>query len=457
MLCGDSVEEGAETLRVRLTGVSPNAHVGSPSTAVLTILENDEGGVLKWQVATYTVSEGTSQVVLTAIRSGGNAGNVTVGYAIAGGSATAPPAAGFDFAGPGAASLTGTLDFGAGVMSRALTIPLVNDGVIEPNETFTVTLQNAQGGATVGSPAVATVTITDNDRTGTVQFSSGAVTAQEYAPSVTLTVTRTGSTSALGSVGYQITGDTASVDGNLSGTVTIPAGKSSQPLVIPLKNDTGWDGNSTLTVTLQAPTGGLALGTPNPATVTLVDDEGTVQFAGATFTVSEGSGVRHDHGDPDGRDGPARHRDLCHRGSRRHGLPRPDSFGLLRGSRLPADPQRLAHVHPRAAQQDVHGPALRGQRGRGPRARGPDAPAHRRHPARPAGCPEHGGPQIQENDAGGALRFSSPNYGVTEGTGTATLTVTRPSNMAGNVTVHWTVANGTGSTERTTAGPSPGP
>ena len=36
-------------------------------------------------------------------------------------------------------------------MSRTLTIPLVNDGVIEPNEPFTVTLQTAQGGPPSGA------------------------------------------------------------------------------------------------------------------------------------------------------------------------------------------------------------------------------------------------------------------------------------------------------------------
>ena len=207
-LCGDSVEEGAETLTLRLTGVSSPAHVGAPSTATLTILENDEGGVLKFSAPTSSVNEGSGQVVLTVNRTGGSAGSVFVDYLIAGDSATAHPAAGFDFTGPvPSLALTGTLEFAAGVMSRTLTIPVVNDGAIEPNETFTVTLQNAQGGATVGSPGVATVTIVDNDRTGTVQFGQATTTVQEFAPSVTLTVTRTGSTSGPASVGYEITGD----------------------------------------------------------------------------------------------------------------------------------------------------------------------------------------------------------------------------------------------------------
>ena len=56
------------------------------------------------------------------------------------------------------------------------------------------------------------MTIVDNDRTGTVQFSQATATAQEFASSVTLNVTRTGSTGGPAAVDYQITGDTAAVD-----------------------------------------------------------------------------------------------------------------------------------------------------------------------------------------------------------------------------------------------------
>ncbi len=439
MLCGDSAEEGAETLRLRLTGVSPNAHVGSPSMAVVTIQENDEGGVLKWSAATYSASEGAGQAVLTVSRSGGSAGSVTVGYVIAGGTATA----GADFNGLApSGSLTGTLEFAANVKSRTLTIPLVNDTEIEPNETFTVTLQNAQGGAAVGSPVVATVTITDNDRTGTVQFSSPTASAPEDV-SVTLTVRRSGSTSAPASVAYEITGDTAAVNGSLTGTVTIPGRKSSQPLTIPLNPDSVWDGNSTLTVTLKEPlTGGVALGTPNPATVTLVDDEGTVQFAGAVFTVSEGSGsatitvtrtggtaqpvtVTYATGDPGDTASPAPTPSACSAGADYRSIP----SGSLTFS--PGQPSKTFTV-------SLCGDSVEdGSESLTLRLTGVSLPAQ-------LGAQSTALLTIQENDEGGLLRFSSANYAVSEGTSTATLTVTRPSNLAGDVTVPWILSNGTG-------------
>ena len=176
---------------------------------------------------------------------------------IAGGSATAPPAAGADFVDPAPAGpLKGKLVFGANVMSRTVEILMVNDDAVEANESFTVTLQNAQGGATVGSPGGATVTIVDNDRLGTVQFSQPTARVQEDVASAALTVTRTGSTGGQAAVDYEITGDTASVDQALtplSGTVTFAPGQGSRTLSIRLLPDTNVDGNSTLTVLLKAP------------------------------------------------------------------------------------------------------------------------------------------------------------------------------------------------------------
>jgi hypothetical protein len=60
---------------------------------------------------------------------------------------------------------TGTLTFGAGETSKAFTVPILADQIDEPNETLTVTLSNVTGGAVLGTPSTATVTIADVDTT----------------------------------------------------------------------------------------------------------------------------------------------------------------------------------------------------------------------------------------------------------------------------------------------------
>ena len=56
----------------------------------------------------------------------------------------------------------GTLRFAANETAKNILIPIIDDSYAEGNETFAVTLSNPSG-TVLGSPAVATVTITDND------------------------------------------------------------------------------------------------------------------------------------------------------------------------------------------------------------------------------------------------------------------------------------------------------
>jgi hypothetical protein len=419
------------------------ASLGHWATADLTINNVDAGGVLRWSSSAYSVSEGSGQVVLTVSRSGGSAGAVTVDYAIAGGSATAPPGVGADFGGPlPSGSLMGTLQFGANVMSRTLTIPIVNDSEVEPDEQFTVTLQNPQGGASVGVPGVATVTIVDNDRTGTAQFSQSTMTVQEFSPSASLTVTRTGSTGAQATVSYEVTGNIALVDPAFRvGTVTFPAGHGSSQLVLPLVGNTTADGNALLTVTLESPlTGGIALGTPNPATVTVVDDEGTVQFAGPTFTVNEGSGsatitltrtggtarpttVHFATGNPGDTATPALTPSACSAGA--------DYRPIVDGSLTfnPGETSRTFSVplclDSLAEASNPETVTLKLVSASAPASIGAQDTAVLR---------------IQDKDAGGVLRWSASNYSATESNSTVTLTALRASGAASGVQVHWSIS-----------------
>jgi hypothetical protein len=63
---------------------------------------------------------------------------------------------------------SGVLTFGAGMMSRTFTVPILNDTLDEPSETVTLTLSSPGGGATLGTPSTARLTIVDNDPAGPV-------------------------------------------------------------------------------------------------------------------------------------------------------------------------------------------------------------------------------------------------------------------------------------------------
>ncbi len=124
---------------------------------------------LQLSAATYSVSEGSGSTTFTVTRTGGTTDTATVRYATS------------DTAGAnncnavtGAASercdyetAGGTLTFATGETAKTVSILLVDDAFAEGSETFTVTLSNAAGGGvSLGSPATATVTITDNDSVG---------------------------------------------------------------------------------------------------------------------------------------------------------------------------------------------------------------------------------------------------------------------------------------------------
>lgn len=59
----------------------------------------------------------------------------------------------------------GTLNFAAGETVKSFKVPIVDDLYIEGSETLTLALRNAGGGAFLGSPNTATLTIFDNDTT----------------------------------------------------------------------------------------------------------------------------------------------------------------------------------------------------------------------------------------------------------------------------------------------------
>ncbi len=293
----DVLVEGPETFMVVLSNPSPAAStsLGAPSTATVTITDNDAFGSLQFSIAAYSVTEGGA-AALTVTRTGGSAGTVTVQYATTNGGGGGSPALGGAATATGIdyTTTTGTLTLLNGVVSQTITVPTKADTLLEGPETFTVTLSSVVGGATLGPPAAAVVTIVD-DETPRLQFATAAYTVAEPAGSVTLTVQRVGPTTVTNTAQYALAGVTATGGGvdfvSAGGVLTFGVGVASRTIVVPITNDTVNESSETFTVTLSSPTGGAILGTPSTATVTITDNDpaGTVQFSQASYAVVEGS------------------------------------------------------------------------------------------------------------------------------------------------------------------------
>ena len=125
-----------------------------------------------------------------------------------------------------------------------------------------MTLSAPTGGATLGTPSTAVLTITDNDVAppGTLQFSAATYSVAENGSTATITVTRTGGSG--GAVGVTLrhqqrhrhrAGDYTAV----TQTVNFAAGDTAtRPSPFPSSMTPLVEGNETVNVTLSAPTGG---------------------------------------------------------------------------------------------------------------------------------------------------------------------------------------------------------
>ncbi|HYX29752.1 MAG TPA: S8 family serine peptidase, partial [Pyrinomonadaceae bacterium] len=114
--------------------------------------------------ATYTVNEGAGHANITLSRAGDLTSASTVSFATSDNAGNQPCANVNGNASSRCDYVTtfGVAQFGANQNSTTVTIPIVDDALMEGNETFTVSLSNGLG-TSIGAQTTATVTIIDND------------------------------------------------------------------------------------------------------------------------------------------------------------------------------------------------------------------------------------------------------------------------------------------------------
>ena len=279
----DTIFEGNETVNLALSNPTGGATLGSPSTAVLTIVDNETApaGTLQFSASTYSVAENGGTATITVTRTGGSAGAVGVTFATSNGTATAPA----DYT-----AVSQTVSFANGdTANKTVSIPIIDDTAVEGNETVNLALTSPTGGATLGSPSTAVLTITDNDGGTTLSASPTTV-----APGGTITATWSGiaAPTATDWIGLYTPGaaNTAYIQWiyvSCSQSAGAPRASGSCPLVVPSTVAAG-----TYQLRLLANDGfTVVLATSNNFTVGVGGGAGSLQFSASTYSVAENGGT----------------------------------------------------------------------------------------------------------------------------------------------------------------------
>lgn len=132
----------------------PHQFLGMVGTVIVRST-GEERGALRFSQAGYSVTEGGTATI-TVQRVGGDDGAVSVAFSAIAGSAGAA-----DFT-----AVSGTLTWADNDDNpKTFTVATANDAASESNETVQLRLTNPTGGATLGSPNTALLTLQDNDGT----------------------------------------------------------------------------------------------------------------------------------------------------------------------------------------------------------------------------------------------------------------------------------------------------
>jgi len=158
-LIGSALQFGVAIANPTLNGTNWPSLLGATTNAILNINNNNSYGSFQFSASQYRVNENGGAATLTVTRTGSALGTVAVAYATSDGTATA---------GANYSSVSNVLTFAPGQISGSFKIKILpqDTNTLSPSAFyFNVALNllnNTNGGASLGTPATATVNIVAN-------------------------------------------------------------------------------------------------------------------------------------------------------------------------------------------------------------------------------------------------------------------------------------------------------
>jgi hypothetical protein len=260
----DTLAEGTETIVLTLV---PGAYGIGIGSATHYMPDNDFPIVqVGFPTGAGSGSENVGTINIPVVLPTPSAWDVTVEYIIGGGTATG----GVDYV------LTpGLLTFPAGATQQFIPLTIVDDVYQEINETVMIRLINANGANLNGSNYIFTITNNDAAPAPRVGFAgTGSSGAESLSPApivVSLSAAQPGAVT----VDYVVTGGTATVNSDYvlaSGRLTFVPGETAKILPNSIVNDSDFEPDETIVITLSNPTGA-ALSANSQHTYTIIDDD----------------------------------------------------------------------------------------------------------------------------------------------------------------------------------------
>lgn len=210
----------------------------------------------------YTVNETDAKVDIAIVRSGNTQGVSTIDYRADSGTAIS----GDDFT-----ASSGTVSFAPGETRKIISIPIVDDTLVEGNEAFSFVVQ-VPTGANLGTLRTATITLFDNESSA---LTVNPIQVNENIGTAIVTLVR-GNSNVAASIDYSTGDGSAIAPGDyLStiGTVNFAIGETRKTISIPIVNNTTAEVNETFQLNFSNPVA-LTL-TNNSTTITISDDDST--------------------------------------------------------------------------------------------------------------------------------------------------------------------------------------
>lgn len=291
----DTTVEPDETV-VLTVAAGAGYNVASPTSATGTIT-NDDTDVSVAVSPASVAEDGATNLVYTFTRNGVTSGAVTVNFSV-GGTASfgASPN---DYTQTGATSFTstsGTVTFGAGNSTAAVTVNPETDTIIETDETVILTV-TAGTGYNVSSPSSATGTITNDDADVSVAVSPASVT-EDGVTNLVYTFTRTGFTAGALTVNFSVGGTASFTEPDYTqtgattytattGSVTFAPGSPTAMVTVDPETDTTAEADETVIITL-TPGASYNAVSPASATGTILNDDTLVSVVVTPTSTSEG-------------------------------------------------------------------------------------------------------------------------------------------------------------------------